>query len=74
MAMFVVFNLFCCLSVAYSKVCGASSNLFQNKNRQLTVFESMQDAKVTMLGVVPSIVRAWKDKNCTTGLDWSSIR
>ncbi|KAJ8630448.1 hypothetical protein MRB53_023771 [Persea americana] len=34
----------------------------------------VQDAKVTMLGVVPSIVRAWKNTNCTAGLDWSTIR
>lgn len=34
----------------------------------------VQDAKVTMLGVIPSIVRTWKSTNCTAGLDWSSIR
>ncbi|XP_065870390.1 probable acyl-activating enzyme 17, peroxisomal [Euphorbia lathyris] len=34
----------------------------------------VQDAKVTMLGVIPSIVRAWKSLNCTAGFDWSSIR
>ncbi|XP_023529559.1 probable acyl-activating enzyme 17, peroxisomal [Cucurbita pepo subsp. pepo] len=34
----------------------------------------VQDAKVTMLGVVPSIVRSWKSTNCTSGYDWSSIR
>lgn len=34
----------------------------------------VQDANVTMLGVVPSIVRAWKNTNCTSGYDWSAIR
>lgn len=34
----------------------------------------VQDAKVTMLGVVPSIVRAWKSTNCPSGYDWSAIR
>ncbi|XP_022973202.1 probable acyl-activating enzyme 17, peroxisomal [Cucurbita maxima] len=34
----------------------------------------VQDAKVTMLGVVPSIVRSWKSTKCTSGYDWSSIR
>nr|XP_043635574.1 probable acyl-activating enzyme 17, peroxisomal [Erigeron canadensis] len=34
----------------------------------------VQDAKVTMLGVIPSIVRAWKSKNSTAGFDWSTIR
>ncbi|XP_038880763.1 probable acyl-activating enzyme 17, peroxisomal isoform X2 [Benincasa hispida] len=34
----------------------------------------VQDAKVTMLGIIPSIVRSWKSTNCTSGCDWSSIR
>ncbi|KAK4546485.1 hypothetical protein RGQ29_032885 [Quercus rubra] len=34
----------------------------------------MEDAKVTMLGVIPSIVRAWKSTNCMAGYDWSAIR
>ncbi|XP_057517395.1 probable acyl-activating enzyme 17, peroxisomal [Amaranthus tricolor] len=34
----------------------------------------VQDANVTMLGVVPSIVRAWRSTKCTVGYDWSSIR
>lgn len=34
----------------------------------------VQDAKVSMLGVVPSIVRAWKNANITASFDWSSIR
>jgi acyl-coenzyme A synthetase/AMP-(fatty) acid ligase len=31
-------------------------------------------AHVTMLGVIPSIVKAWKLSNATDGLDWSCIR
>ena len=34
----------------------------------------VQDARVTMLGVVPSLVRAWKAGETTAGLDWSAIR
>lgn len=34
----------------------------------------VQDAKVTMLGVVPSIVKAWRLKKCAENIDWSSIR
>ncbi|XP_071903497.1 probable acyl-activating enzyme 17, peroxisomal isoform X2 [Coffea arabica] len=34
----------------------------------------IQDAKVTMLGVIPSIVRTWKTKNSTASYDLSSIR
>jgi acetyl-CoA synthetase len=36
--------------------------------------EFVQDAKVNMLGVVPSLVKAWRNGNCTEGLDWSAIR
>lgn len=36
--------------------------------------EFVQDAGVTMLGVVPSLVRAWKNTECMKGLDWSMIK
>ena len=34
----------------------------------------VQNAKVSMLGVVPTLVRAWKNMDCMHGLDWQSIR
>ena len=34
----------------------------------------VQDGGVTMLGLVPSIVSAWKSSGCIAGLDWSRIR
>ncbi|MFC1452541.1 AMP-binding protein [Verrucomicrobiota bacterium] len=34
----------------------------------------VQDSGVTMLGVVPSLVRAWRRTGCMKGLDWRSIR
>jgi acetyl-CoA synthetase len=34
----------------------------------------VQDAGVTMLGVVPSLVKTWKGSGCMEGLDWSRIR
>ena len=34
----------------------------------------VQDAGVTMLGVVPSLVRAWRSSGCMEGLDWTAIR
>ncbi len=36
--------------------------------------EFIQDARVTMLGVVPSLVSVWKTTACMQGLDWSSIK
>ena len=34
----------------------------------------VEHAGTTMLGVVPSLVRAWRSSGCMTGLDWSSIK
>jgi acetyl-CoA synthetase len=34
----------------------------------------IQDAGVTMLGVVPSLVSTWKTTACMKGLDWSAIK
>jgi len=34
----------------------------------------IQAARVTMLGVVPSLVSIWKTTACMQGLDWSGIR
>ena len=34
----------------------------------------VQNANVTMLGVVPSLVRTWKTTNCMNKLDWTSIK
>ena len=34
----------------------------------------VQDARITMLGVVPSLVNTWKTTSCMQGLDWSAIK
>ncbi len=34
----------------------------------------VQDARVNMLGVVPSLVRRWRETECMDGLDWTAIR
>jgi acetyl-CoA synthetase len=34
----------------------------------------VQDAKVTMLGVIPSLVKTWRATDCMRGLDWSCVR
>jgi acetyl-CoA synthetase len=34
----------------------------------------VQDAQVTMLGVVPTIVRAWRASGCMEQFDWNSVR
>ena len=34
----------------------------------------VQNAGVTLLGTVPSLVRAWRQSQCMRGVDWSKIR
>ncbi|MDG1894952.1 MAG: AMP-binding protein [Fuerstiella sp.] len=34
----------------------------------------VQTARVNMLGVVPSLVRSWRESNCLASVDWSAIR
>ncbi|XP_015878808.2 probable CoA ligase CCL12 [Ziziphus jujuba] len=34
----------------------------------------VQDAGVTILGTVPSLVKAWKSTQCMKGLDWTKIK
>lgn len=36
--------------------------------------EFIRDARVNLLGVVPSLVSAWKTTGCMQGLDWSAIK
>jgi len=34
----------------------------------------VQDAGVTILGTVPSLVKTWKNTQCMEGLDWTKIK
>ncbi|KAL6966259.1 putative CoA ligase ccl12, partial [Sarracenia purpurea var. burkii] len=34
----------------------------------------VQDARVTIFGTVPSLVKAWKSTHCMEGLDWTKIK
>ncbi|CAN1180408.1 Hexanoyl-CoA synthase [Linum perenne] len=53
---------------------GASIALYNGSPLGSSFAKFVQDARVTMLGVIPSIVRVWKSSNVTAGYDWSSIR
>ncbi|KAK6773613.1 hypothetical protein RDI58_028851 [Solanum bulbocastanum] len=53
---------------------GASIALYNGSPLGSGFAKFVQDAKVTMLGVIPSIVRTWKAKNSSDGYDWSTIR
>jgi acetyl-CoA synthetase len=36
--------------------------------------EFVQNSKATMLGVVPGLVKTWRNSRCMDGLDWSRIK
>ncbi len=57
-----------------SLINGATIALYDGvpTGRDFGVF--VQNAKVSMLGVVPTLVRAWKNTECMRGLDWHAIR
>ncbi|XP_057738391.1 probable acyl-activating enzyme 17, peroxisomal [Arachis stenosperma] len=57
-----------------SLINGASMALYNGSPLGSGFAKFVQDAKVTMLGVIPSIVRSWKSANSTSGYDWSAIR
>ncbi|KAK7304209.1 hypothetical protein RJT34_15331 [Clitoria ternatea] len=53
---------------------GASMALYNGSPLGTGFAKFVQDAKVTMLGVIPSIVRGWRSANSISGYDWSAIR
>ena len=52
----------------------ASIALFDGSPGGKEFCEFVQDARVTMLGVIPSIVKAWRGSGAAEGMDWSAIR
>jgi acetyl-CoA synthetase len=48
--------------------------LFEDAPLDRPFGQFIQDARVNMLGLVPSIVRRWRETRCMEGLDWSAIR
>jgi hypothetical protein len=52
----------------------ATIALFDGAPTTLEFGKFVSGARVTMLGVVPSLVRAWRSSGCMEGQDWSSIR
>ncbi len=53
---------------------GAAIALFEGLPSGAAFCRFVQDARVTMLGVVPALVRAWRAADAVAGLDWSSVR
>ena len=52
----------------------AAIALYPDAPRDRAFGEFIQDAKVTMLGVVPTLVATWRQNACMEGLDWRAIK
>lgn len=52
----------------------SSIALYEDSPRTKAYGEFIQDAKVTMLGVVPTLVANWRQTHCMEGLNWNAIR
>lgn len=48
--------------------------LFEDAPLDRPFGQFVQDTRVTMLGLVPSLVGRWRQTACMEGLDWSTIR
>ena len=57
-----------------SLINNATIALFEGSPLSAEFGRFIQDAKVNMLGIVPSIVRAWKNKKNMENFDWSAIK
>ncbi|KAH9614800.1 hypothetical protein KSS87_023003 [Heliosperma pusillum] len=53
---------------------GATLALYHGSPLGRSFGKFIQDAKVTILGTVPSLVKTWKNSNCMDGLDWTKLR
>jgi acetyl-CoA synthetase len=57
-----------------SLINGAAMALYYGSPGSQEFCEFVQDAKVTMLGLVPSLVKAWRSGGTIDGLDWRAIK
>ncbi|PON65220.1 2,3-dihydroxybenzoate-AMP ligase [Parasponia andersonii] len=53
---------------------GATLALYQGSPLGRSFGKFVQDAGVTILGTVPSLVKAWKSTQCMKGLNWTKIK
>lgn len=52
----------------------ATLALYHDAPRDKAFGTFVQNAKVTILGVVPTLVSSWRQSKCMEGLNWSSIK
>ena len=58
----------------FQRIHGATICLFQGLPHTKHFCKFIEVSKVTILGVIPSLVKAWYDRSSIDGSDWSHIR
>lgn len=53
---------------------GATIGLFNGIASTESFCEFIDEAEISMLGVIPSLVKSWKESNAVENCDWSKIR
>jgi len=57
-----------------SLINNAAIALFEDAPRDRAFGKFIQEANVTMLGVVPTLVATWRQTHCMNGLNWQAIK
>ncbi|VEU40020.1 unnamed protein product [Pseudo-nitzschia multistriata] len=60
--------------LVFQLINGATVGLFNGIPSTKSFCEFIDEAEITMLGVVPSLVKSWRASNATENCDWSKIR
>ena len=61
-------------SIYASLLNGATLALFEGQPKKRSFGQFVQAARVNILGVTPSFVKAWRDSSCMSGLHWAEIK
>jgi acetyl-CoA synthetase len=58
----------------FQMINGATIGIFNGITSNKSFCEFVDESKMTLVGVIPSLVKSWQARNATNLCDWSSIR
>jgi acetyl-CoA synthetase len=58
----------------FQMINGATIGIFNGITSTESFCEFIDESKMTLVGVIPSLVKAWQARNATNQCDWSSVR
>ena len=60
--------------LVYQLINGATLGIFNGITSTDAFCQFIEEAEISMVGVIPSLVKAWQAKNATEKCDWSRVR